>query len=98
MRPVVLVGDIDRGGVIAQILGTRAAIDPADAALIEGFIVNKMRGDASLFDDGMRFIAERTRLAARSASCRIFAEAARLPAEDAMALARMAAAAGAAGG
>ena len=61
--PVVLVGDIDRGGVIAQILGTRAAIDPGDAALIEGFIVNKMRGDASLFDDGMRFIAERTRLA-----------------------------------
>ena len=52
--PVILVGDIDRGGVIAAIVGTRAVIDPADAALIRGFIVNKFRGDPALFDDGYR--------------------------------------------
>jgi adenosylcobyric acid synthase len=58
--PVVLIGDIDRGGVIASLVGTRAVIDPADAALIRGFIVNRMRGNASLFADGMRIISERT--------------------------------------
>ena len=47
--PVVLIGDIDRGGVFAQILGTKAALAPDDAATIVGFIVNKFRGDASLF-------------------------------------------------
>lgn len=50
--PVVLVGDIDRGGVIAAIVGTRAVLDPADAAMIRGFIVNKFRGDPALFADG----------------------------------------------
>ncbi len=58
--PVVLIGDIDRGGVIAQLVGTREVIAPEDAGMIVGFLVNKFRGDASLFDDGMRFIAERT--------------------------------------
>ncbi len=58
--PVVLIGDIDRGGVIAQLVGTKAVIAPEDADMIVGFLVNKFRGDASLFDDGMRFIAERT--------------------------------------
>src|SRR3978361_1759738 len=58
--PVVLVGDIDRGGVIAQIVGTKAVIDPDDAKMIVGFLVNKFRGDASLFADGMRLIQERT--------------------------------------
>src|ERR1700685_2659109 len=51
--PVVLVGDIDRGGVIASLVGTKAVIAPEDAALIRGFIVNKFRGDPSLFADGM---------------------------------------------
>lgn len=83
--PVVLVGDIDRGGVIAQILGTQAAIDPADAALIRGFIVNKMRGDASLFADGMAFIAERSGWPGIGLVPH-FAGASRLPAEDALAL------------
>jgi adenosylcobyric acid synthase len=50
--PVVLVGDIDRGGVIAAIVGTRAVIDPDDAAMIRGFIINKFRGDPTLFADG----------------------------------------------
>jgi adenosylcobyric acid synthase len=58
--PVVLVGDIDRGGVIASLVGTHAVLDPADAALIAGFIVNRMRGDPSLFAPGMAFIAART--------------------------------------
>ena len=58
--PVVLIGDIDRGGVIASLVGTRAVIDPADAALVRGFVVNRMRGDPALFADGMRFISERT--------------------------------------
>ena len=54
--PVILVGDIDRGGVIAAIVGTRAVIDPADAAMIRGFIINKFRGDPALFEDGYRQI------------------------------------------
>ena len=58
--PVVLVGDIDRGGVIASLVGTRAVLDAGDAAMVRGFIVNKMRGDLGLFADGMAFIAERT--------------------------------------
>ncbi len=58
--PVIVVGDIDRGGVIASLVGTYAVLDPADAALVVGFIVNRMRGDLSLFADGMRTIAERT--------------------------------------
>ena len=83
--PVVLVGDIDRGGVIAQILGTKGAIDSHDAALIQGFIVNKMRGDPTLFADGMRFIAERTGWPGLGL-LPYFEGAARLPAEDALAL------------
>ena len=58
--PVVLVGDIDRGGVIAQIVGTKAVIDPQDAAMIRAFAVNRFRGDPRLFDDGERAIAELT--------------------------------------
>jgi len=54
--PVILVGDIDRGGVIAAIVGTRAVIDPADAAMIRGFVINKFRGDPTLFEDGYRQI------------------------------------------
>ncbi|MBI1867850.1 MAG: cobyric acid synthase [Methylocystis sp.] len=83
--PVVLVGDIDRGGVIAQIVGCKAVLDPQDAALIEGFIVNKFRGDPSLFDDGMRFICERTGWAALGLAP-YFPPAARLPAEDSFGL------------
>lgn len=83
--PVVLVGDIDRGGVIAQIVGTKTVIDPADAAMIAGFIVNRFRGDPSLFADGMALIARHTGWDALGLVPH-FAEAARLPAEDALAL------------
>ena len=58
--PVVLAGDIDRGGVIAQIVGTQAVLDPADAAMVAGFLINKFRGDLRLFDDGYRLIEART--------------------------------------
>ena len=58
--PVVLLGDIDRGGVIASLVGTRTVLDAEDAACIKGFIVNRMRGDLSLFDEGMRTIARLT--------------------------------------
>jgi adenosylcobyric acid synthase len=84
--PVVLAGDIDRGGVIAQIVGTQSVIDPEDAALIRGFLINKMRGDKSLFDDGVRFIEARTGWPGLGV-IPWFAEAHRLPAEDAQDLA-----------
>ncbi len=80
--PVVVVGDIDRGGVIASLVGTRAVLDPADAAMVVGFIVNRMRGDLSLFADGMAFIAARTGWAALGLVPH-FADAGVLPAEDA---------------
>jgi adenosylcobyric acid synthase len=58
--PVVLAGDIDRGGVIAQLVGTQAVLASDDAALIRGFLINKFRGDPRLFDDGYAMIAART--------------------------------------
>lgn len=85
--PVVLVGDIDRGGVIASLVGTKAVLDPADAAMIKGFVVNRFRGDPSLFDDGMRLVAQRTGWAALGLVPH-FADAARLPAEDRLGLER----------
>lgn len=58
--PVVLVGDIERGGVIASLVGTKQVLSAADGGRIVGFIVNKFRGDAALFEAGMAEIAERT--------------------------------------
>lgn len=58
--PVVLVGDIDRGGVIASLVGTQVVLPADDAARIKGFVVNRMRGDPTLFADGMQFVANRT--------------------------------------
>jgi adenosylcobyric acid synthase len=83
--PVALIGDIDRGGIFAQILGTQVALDPEDAAMITGFIVNKFRGDASLFTSGMATLAERTGWRAFGLAP-FFPAAARLPAEDAFGL------------
>ena len=85
--PVVLIGDIDRGGVIASLVGTQAVAAPDDAALIGGFIVNKFRGDRALFAEGMRVIAERTGWAPLGLLPH-FAGADQLPAEDALALHR----------
>jgi adenosylcobyric acid synthase len=83
--PVVLIGDIDRGGVIASLVGTKAVIAPDDAALIQGFIVNKFRGDPALFADGMARIAALTGWQALGLVPH-FADARLLPAEDALAL------------
>jgi adenosylcobyric acid synthase len=83
--PVVLLGDIDRGGVIASLVGTQAVIDPADAAMIVGFIVNRFRGDPALFADGMKDIERRTGWPGLGL-LPFFAEAHRLPAEDALGL------------
>src|SRR5246500_5567262 len=83
--PVVLVGDIERGGVIAQMVGIRSVIDPEDAAMIEGFIINKFRGDPTLFDDGYRMIADRTGWRGFGV-LPYFNLARELPAEDALGL------------
>jgi adenosylcobyric acid synthase len=82
---VVLIGDIDRGGVIASLVGTKSVIDAADAALIRGFIVNKFRGDAALFAAGMARIADATGWEALGL-VPFFPDARLLPAEDALAL------------
>lgn len=58
--PVVLVGDIDRGGVLAHLFGTVAVLEPEDQALIAGFIVNKFRGDPALLEPGLRQLFELT--------------------------------------
>lgn len=79
--PAILVGDIDRGGVIASLVGTHAVLDAADRAMIAGFAINRFRGDVSLFSAGIETIR-----AATGWPCfgvvPWFAEAARLPAED----------------
>ncbi len=79
--PVILVGDIDRGGVIAQLVGTSAVLPSDDNALIRGFIVNKFRGDVSLFESGMDEISQRTGWAPLGVAP-WFPDAWRLPAED----------------
>ncbi len=58
--PVIIIGDIDRGGVIAQLVGTKAVIDSRDAQFVRGFIINKFRGDPRLFDDGYKIIEKET--------------------------------------
>ncbi|MCG6115620.1 MAG: cobyric acid synthase [Mesorhizobium sp.] len=83
--PVVLIGDIDRGGVIASLVGTKHVVAAADAARIVGFIVNRFRGDPALFADGMTEIAWLTGWHPFGL-LPFFADAAKLPAEDALAL------------
>ncbi len=88
--PVVVIGDIDRGGVIASLVGIRHVVAAEDAALVRGFIVNRFRGDPALFAEGMREIAARTGW--RSFwLVPFFPAAAKLPAEDGLGLSRKAA-------
>ena len=83
--PVVLVGDIDRGGVIASLVGTKALLAPQEAAKVKGFLINKFRGDLSLFTDGLKTIAEKTGF--ESLGVVPWFDGARdLPAEDGVAL------------
>ncbi|MEP1536907.1 MAG: cobyric acid synthase [Paracoccaceae bacterium] len=81
--PVVLCGDIDRGGVIAQIVGTQTVMSPKDAGLVAGFLINKFRGDPTLFDDGHALIEQKTGWRGFGVAP-WFADAWRLPAEDAL--------------
>ena len=83
--PVVLVGDIERGGVIASIVGTHYLLSAAERARLAGYIVNKFRGDVSLFDGGLEVIARETGLTAFGV-VPYFPAARRLPAEDALAV------------
>jgi adenosylcobyric acid synthase len=84
--PVALIGDIDRGGVIAQLVGTHALLSAAERARLAGYIVNKFRGDPRLFDAGITAIGERIGLRCFGV-VPWFAPAHLLPAEDTMALA-----------
>ena len=81
--PVVLIGDIDRGGVIASIVGTWTLLPEAERARLAGIIINKFRGDVSLFDEGLAVIGRETGLACFGV-VPYFAEARALPAEDAL--------------
>ena len=58
--PVLLVGDIDRGGLLAHLFGTLAVLEPEDQKLIAGFVVNKFRGDAALLEPGLQQLEKRT--------------------------------------
>ena len=86
--PVILVGDIDRGGVIASLVGTHAILPEADRAMIAGFLINKFRGDVTLFDEGLAAITRFTGWPSFGVVPHL-AAATRLPAEDSVALERL---------
>jgi adenosylcobyric acid synthase len=83
--PVVLVGDIDKGGVIAALIGTHALLQPSERARLKGYLINKFRGDPSLFDDAHPIIAARTGMRSYGV-IPWFDHAERLPAEDILGL------------
>ena len=84
--PVVLIGDIERGGVIAQLVGTYELLSARERALLAGYVVNKFRGDVRLFDGGITALNARTGLRCFGV-VPFFAPAGNLPAEDSLALA-----------
>jgi adenosylcobyric acid synthase len=83
--PVVLVGDVERGGVIAALVGTHALLEPAERARLRGYLINKFRGDPSLFEAAHPIIAERTGMRSYGV-VPWFEEARLLPAEDILGL------------
>lgn len=87
--PVVLVGDIDRGGVIASLVGTHTILSDEDRAMISGYIINKFRGDVSLFDDGIAAIGGFTGWPCFGVVPWL-RSAVRLPAEDSVVLEKLA--------
>ena len=87
--PVVLVGDIDRGGVIASVAGTHLILPEEDRRMIAGYLINKFRGDVSLFDDGISAIGKFTGWPCFGVVPWLKA-ASRLPSEDSVVLERLA--------
>jgi len=83
--PVVLVADIDRGGVIAAIIGTHALLSDSERARLKGYVINRFRGDPKLFESAITLIAGRTGLPCLGV-VPWFTEAALLPAEDSASL------------
>jgi adenosylcobyric acid synthase len=83
--PVVLVGDIDRGGVIAALIGTHALLEPAERARLKGYLINKFRGDPCLFEEAHSIIAARTGMRSYGV-VPWFDQARLLPAEDVLGL------------
>ena len=58
--PVIIVADIDRGGVFAHLVGTLELLSPSEQARVKGFVINRFRGDMSLLEPGLRWLEERT--------------------------------------
>ena len=87
--PVILAGDVEKGGVIAQVVGTHAVLMPSERELIKGFIINKFRGDVRLFQDAMTDMEARTGWAGLGL-VPWFADAGKLPKEDSASLGRWA--------
>ncbi|HEX2479145.1 MAG TPA: cobyric acid synthase, partial [Geminicoccaceae bacterium] len=83
--PVVLVGDVERGGVIAALIGTHALLEPAERVRLKGYLINKFRGDPALFDEAHPIIAARTGMRSYGV-VPWFEQARRLPAEDVLGL------------
>ena len=84
---VALVGDIDRGGVIASLVGTMALLTPSDRARVAAYIINRFRGDVRLFDAGIECIGRKTGLPCLGV-VPFFESAKRLPAEDSVSVGR----------